>query len=111
MADYYRVITSRLPTPWLHALCQAARPTYYVYHGLRKIPVIGRPASRALRFLLPMPLDQRDARARVLDTFDWYSPKYQSKHTYEEVFRWFESCGLQDLHVLHEPVAVRGTKS
>jgi 2-polyprenyl-3-methyl-5-hydroxy-6-metoxy-1,4-benzoquinol methylase len=111
MADYYRVITSRLPAPWLHALCQAARPTYYVYHGLRKIPVIGRPASRALRFLLPMPLDQRDARARVLDTFDWYSPKYQSKHTYEEVFRWFESCGLQDLHVLHEPVAVRGTKS
>ena len=26
----------------------------------------------------------------MLDTLDWYSPKYQSKHTYEEVFRWFE---------------------
>ena len=47
---------------------------------------------------------------RLLDTFDWYSPVYQSKHTYEEVFRWFEDSGLEDLHVLYRPIAVRGTK-
>ncbi len=47
---------------------------------------------------------------RVLDTFDWYSPKYQSKHTYEEVFRWFEGCGLRDLRVLLEPISVQGRK-
>lgn len=47
---------------------------------------------------------------RVPDTFDWYSPWYQSKHTYEQVFRWFESCGLQDLTVGDVPVAVRGRK-
>jgi|SRR5579864_299525 SAM-dependent methyltransferase len=111
MSDYYRAITVHLPDPFLHALCQVARPMYYVYHGLRKIPVVGRPASGLLRYLLPMPLSQREGDARVLDTFDWYSPKYQSKHTYEEVFRWFESCGLRDLHVLYEPVAVRGTKA
>lgn len=110
MADSYRVVTSRMPAPWLRALCQVARPMYYVYHGVRKIPLAGRAASGVLRFLFPMPLDQRDGRLRVLDTFDWYSPKYQSKHTYEEVFRWFESCGLEDLRVLHEPIAVRGTK-
>lgn len=110
LSDYYRVITSRMPAPWLHAICQIARPMYYVYHGLRKIPVVGRPASGALRLMFPMPLNLRDGDARVLDTFDWYSPKYQSKHTYEEVFRWFESCGLQDLRVLHQPVAVQGTK-
>jgi SAM-dependent methyltransferase len=110
MSDYYRPITSRMPSTWLHGLCQIARPMYYVYHGLRRIPIIGRPAAGMLRFMFPMPLDQREGSARVLDTFDWYSPKYQSKHTYEEVFRWFESCGLQDLHVLHEPVAVRGAR-
>jgi hypothetical protein len=48
---------------------------------------------------------------RILDTFDWYSPWYQSKHTYEEVFRWFESCGIEDLHVAGVPVSVRGRKS
>jgi hypothetical protein len=46
----------------------------------------------------------------VLDTFDWYSPKYQSKHTYEEVFRWFESCGLDSLRVIDSPIAVRAHK-
>jgi len=101
MSDYYRPITSRMPSTWLHSLCQVARPMYYVYHGLRKIPIVGRPVAGALRFMLPMPLNQREGSARVLDTFDWYSPKYQSKLTYEKVFRWFESCGLQDLHVLH----------
>jgi ubiquinone/menaquinone biosynthesis C-methylase UbiE/uncharacterized protein YbaR (Trm112 family) len=27
---------------------------------------------------------------RILDTFDWYSPQYQWKHTYNEVIHWFE---------------------
>ena len=51
-----------------------------------------------------------DRRWRILDTFDWYSPWYQSKHTYEEVFRWFESCGLQDLRVIEQPIAVQGRR-
>jgi len=110
MSDLYRKVTSRLPAPWVLAFAQLAWPMYYSYHGLRKIPVLGRPASRFLRYMLPMPLDLKDGRLRVLDTFDWYSPKYQSKHTYEEVFRWFEDCGLRDLRVLYEPIAVSGRK-
>jgi hypothetical protein len=58
--------------------------------------------------LIPMSYDA-DPQWRVLDSFDWYSPYYQSKHTYEEVFRWFESCGLQDLHVAEVQISVRGT--
>ena len=49
-----------------------------------------------------------DSKWRVLDMFHWYSPWYQSKHTYEEVFRWFESCGLVDLRVIEQPIAVQG---
>jgi hypothetical protein len=82
---------------------------YWVHRGLRRVPLVGRPASGLLRYLFPMS-QEPDADQRVLDTFDWYSPKYQSKHTYEEVFRWFESCGLDSLRVIGSPIAVRGHK-
>jgi hypothetical protein len=52
-----------------------------------------------------------DPQWRVLDTFDWYSPWYQSKHTYEEVFRWFEDAGLEDLRVILQPISVSGRKA
>jgi hypothetical protein len=76
---------------------------------LRKIPLVGRTASGALAYAIPMAF-HKDPRWRVLDTFDWYSPWYQSKHTYEEVFRWFEDCGLEDLRVILQPVSVSGRK-
>ena len=109
MSDIYRRVTTKLPHHLLHGLCQVAGPLYYVHAGLRRIPFLGRLLSGTLSYLLPVPLHpQWDWR--VLDTFDWYSPQYQSKHTYEEVFRWFEDCGLQDLRVLSEPISVQGRK-
>jgi SAM-dependent methyltransferase len=74
---------------------------------LKRIPVVGRRASNALAGAIPIS-DNPDPEWRVLDTFDGYSPWY--KHTYEEVFRWFESCGLENLRVIGEPIAVQGTR-
>jgi SAM-dependent methyltransferase len=108
-SDLYRKVTHRLPRKSLRALCQVAVPLYYVHSALRKVPVAGRPASAMLYQLLPVSLHP-NTEMRVLDTFDWYSPSYQSKHTYEEVFRWFESCGLESLKVLYESVSVRGIR-
>lgn len=109
-SDLYRKVTHRLSPRWLLALSHVALPLYQVHRGLRKVPLIGTPLSHRLHHLLPTSLHPvRDIR--VLDTLDWYSPKYQSKHTYEQVFRWFESCGLESLRVLEVPVAVRGRKS
>jgi SAM-dependent methyltransferase len=108
-SDLYRKVTHRLPSRVLHALCHIAVPMYYVYYGLRWIPLVGRPMSGFTHHVFPTSLNP-DPHTRVLDTFDWYSPKYQSKHTYEEVFRWFESCNLESLNVLREPIAVRGRK-
>lgn len=108
-SDVYRRVTRRMPPKMLHALCQLTRPLYGLHRVLRAIPLIGRPLSGILAYLIPMSFNP-DPEWRVLDTFDWYSPWYQSKHTYEEVFRWFEACGLEDLHVGGKPVAVRGTK-
>jgi hypothetical protein len=99
-----------LSAPALHGLCSVVDGLYYVHKGLRVIPGIGRTLSGMLNYAVPIPLyDNRDLR--ILDSFDWYSPKYQSKHTYEEVFRWFEECGLRDFRVLFQPIAVRGRKA
>ena len=109
MSDVYRHVTRRMSPRLLHTLCSGTIPLYAVHRVLRKIPLAGRPASGALRYLIPMSFN-KDPQWRVLDTFDWYSPWYQSKHTYEEVFRWLESCALGDFTVGDVPVAVRGRK-
>jgi SAM-dependent methyltransferase len=109
MSDVYRKVTRRMPPRLLHVLCYGVVPLYGIHQVLRKIPLVGRPASGALAYMIPMAFHP-DRRWRVLDTFDWYSPWYQSKHTYEEVFRWFESCGLTDLSVIEQPIAVQGTR-
>jgi hypothetical protein len=49
-------------------------------------------------------------QARMLDTFDWYSPKYQPKHTYEQVFKWYAAMGMEDMSVGEISIAVCGRK-
>jgi len=101
MSDVLRRWTWRMPPRLLHAMAHVAVPKYYV----DRLPAVGM----ASRFLLPVSGHPR-AEWRVLDTFDWYSPRYQWKHTYEEVFRWFEAQGLVDIRVLDFPVALQGTR-
>lgn len=110
MSDIYRRVTRRMSPELLYKLCHVTSPLYSVHQILRKVPWVGRPASGFLAWLIPMSFD-KETEWRVLDTFDWYSPWYQSKHSYEEVFRWFESCDLEDLHVGEEPISVHGRKS
>ena len=47
---------------------------------------------------------------RILDTFDWYSPRYQWKHTYPEVEGWFHRLGFVEVERQDFPVSVRGRK-
>lgn len=108
-SDVYRKVTHRLPARWLHRLCHMGTPLYWLDRGLRGIPLVGRPLSELVRHVFPVSRNP-NREVRILDTFDWYSPKYQSKHTYEQVFRWFESCGLDSVRVLHTPIAVRGRR-
>jgi len=109
MSDVYRKLTRRMPPRLLHTLCWGVVPLYGMHQALKKIPLIGKSVSGALAYMIPMAFHP-DRRWRILDTFDWYSPWYQSKHTYEEVFRWFEGCGLEDLRVIEQPIAVQGRK-
>jgi SAM-dependent methyltransferase len=109
MSDVYRKATRRMSPKILYRLSHIAVPMYSIHQVLRAIPVVGKPVSGVLKYLLPMSFNP-DPRWRVLDTLDWYSPWYQSKHTYEEVFRWFEDCGLQDLRVILQPISVQGQR-
>jgi len=108
-SDIYRKVTHRMPSRLLHALCHAAGPLYYLDRGLRWIPLVGPPVAGFVHHVFPVSLS-RNPHVRVLDTFDWYSPKYQSKHTYEQVFRWFEESGLDSIRVMGAPISVRGRK-
>jgi uncharacterized protein YbaR (Trm112 family)/ubiquinone/menaquinone biosynthesis C-methylase UbiE len=101
VSDALRVITTRLPRPLVYYVSALAIPLYF----LHRLPVVGR-VSQAL-----LPTNTHpDWRWRWLDTFDWYTPKYQWKHRYPEVLRWFREAGFSDLYVADEPICVRGLK-
>jgi hypothetical protein len=85
----------------MYALCFLAVPLYYLY----KIPFFGMIASH----LVPVS-DHPKWRWGVLDTFDWYSPRYQSKQSYHEVVQWFKQAGLTEIEILPIPVSCRGGK-
>jgi SAM-dependent methyltransferase len=109
MSDVYRRVTRKMSPKTVYRLAHIAVPMYDLHQFLRAIPLVGKPISGAMKYALPMSFNP-DPRWRVLDTLDWYSPWYQSKHTYEEVFRWFEECGLQDLRVILQPISVQGMR-
>jgi len=100
-SDAFRVVTTRLPRSLVYYASTVAIPLYF----LHVLPVIGR-VSQAV---LPTNIHP-DWRWRWLDTFDWYTPKYQWKHHYPEVLRWFRQSGFSDLYVSDEPICVRGLK-
>jgi SAM-dependent methyltransferase len=109
-SDMYRKITHRMPIRTLHQTLRVAVPFfYYLDRGLSKLPFLGKPAAGFVHHVFPI-RRHHDRETRLLDTLDWYSPKYQSKHTYEQVFRWFEASRLTELSVGELSIAVRGRK-
>jgi SAM-dependent methyltransferase len=101
MSDVVRPATTRLPLSVMWALSAAAVPLYYVY----RVPVIGKIANLAL----PISMEP-DWRWRWLDTFDWYTPKYQFNYLYPEIFRWYQDAGFHELEILGDPVRMSGQK-
>jgi SAM-dependent methyltransferase len=107
-SDLWRKITTRIPDRIVYYLSSLAIPLFYLY----KVPVAGL----AFRLIFPMSRHP-NPRWRWLDTFDWYTPKFQHKHTWPEVYRWFEESGFanirlnqgtRDSSLLH--VTMRGKK-
>lgn len=98
---FWRFFTTKMPKRLLYYLSFISIPLYFIY----KIPVIGNIGK--MLFVIPM---LKEWRWRVLDTFDWYSPKYQSKHTHWEVFSWFHDNGFKDIKIYPNEVTMSGVK-
>jgi len=47
---------------------------------------------------------------RVLDIFDFYSPKYVSTHSYPEVYSWFKENKLDDIELLDYEISISGIR-
>lgn len=100
--DLIRRLTTRLPLRAMFAISAVAIPLYYLY----RVPVLGK----LLRLLCPISLHPHWSW-RWLDTFDWYTPKYQWKFQYPEIFRWFRANGFLDIEVFDDPIRMRGIKT
>jgi len=100
-SDRWRVLTVRLPLRVTYVLSAAAIPLYFIY----RLPLVGG----FFQLLFPIAMYPH-WKWRWLDTFDWYTPRYQWKHTYPEVFRWYREAGFRDLELFDFPVCMRGFK-
>jgi SAM-dependent methyltransferase len=101
LSDQYRKLTSRLPHGLLHALSHLAIPLY----DLKMLPKLGPLVDTVIETSM-----HPNWRLRVLETFDWYSPKYQWKHTNDEVRQWFSDAGLRVISVSQQAVSLVGVK-
>lgn len=101
-SEILRMVTPRLPKPLLLKASKVAVPLYHVH----RIPVVGW----ITQVLVPTSVNP-DPEWRWLDTFDWYSPRYQWKHTDPEVQGWFREAGLVQIQRGPFPVSVRGMRA
>lgn len=101
--ELLRPLTSRMPADKLLATIRAVQP---------RVTALKRSGPRVTRLLdLILPTSNHsDPEWQVLETFDWYSPRYHNKHTYPEVEGWFNKLGFTETTRLPEPVAIRGRK-
>jgi 2-polyprenyl-3-methyl-5-hydroxy-6-metoxy-1,4-benzoquinol methylase len=91
--EFYRRFTKRMRPSMLFKLSHIAIPMYYV----NKVPALG---PFITRILLPVSVNPPTHAWRVCNTFDLYSPQYQSFHTHAEVNRWFLEAGLRRVQVV-----------
>jgi 2-polyprenyl-3-methyl-5-hydroxy-6-metoxy-1,4-benzoquinol methylase len=109
-SDFWRRYTNKMKPQTLHRVLKVAVPFFYnLEQGIRRVPLVGSPVAGVVHHVFPVNR-QKTPEQRLLDTFDWYSPTYQSKHTYEQVFKWYAAMGMEDMRVGEISIAVRGRK-
>lgn len=98
MMNIQRSVSTRLPLGLLEQLCRVSAPLGGLKRRLMSSPSkLVQRLGVALHVLTIGVSMHPDAEVRVCDTFDWYAPKYLSRHTFDEVASWFAAAGLVDL--------------
>jgi hypothetical protein len=86
--DAARAVARRLSRP---ALLRLSRIGAFV----GGVPVVGQAFSKVVNVST-----HPDPDLRVCDTFDWYSPVFQSHHTPAELRQWFEESHFEQIRDL-----------
>jgi SAM-dependent methyltransferase len=100
LSTQYRRFTHRMSHERLLRWCRRLEPLGRLYR------------TRYGKYAYPLlPVSTHPKKEwRVLDTFDWYSPRYQWKHTWDEVEGWFRAAGLADVRRQPFEVSVSGRR-
>jgi SAM-dependent methyltransferase len=107
-SDAWRALFRHVPHRLLFAWCWLL---VFVFSDLYRRPFMSRRPWSLLTRILPVN-NHSNRQWRVLDTFDWYSPRHQDKLcTSIRVIGWFREAGLKELAVCDPPTAVRGRRT
>jgi ubiquinone/menaquinone biosynthesis C-methylase UbiE/uncharacterized protein YbaR (Trm112 family) len=104
---WLRPVTTRMPSPVLFAVLERLVPVLLpVSRLLGSVPFIGSALIRTVpivNYYETLPLSARQQHEwSLLDTFDWFSPRYDHPQTAATVRRWMEQAGMREIEVLKE---------
>jgi SAM-dependent methyltransferase len=93
-----RAISTRLPLRLLEQLCRISAPVGGLKRRLMasRFKIVER-IGVALHLSTIGVSMHPDAEVRICDTFDWYAPRYLSRHSVDDVVSWFAAAGLSDV--------------
>jgi SAM-dependent methyltransferase len=103
LSDLYRSVTTKLPSSMTLGICKAML-LLHAFDGRAPRRLRGR-----FERLLPISVEANYER-RLLDTFDWYSPRYQYKFDASDVEKWFRQAGPTQIETLSFEVSMRATR-
>ena len=106
-SDFWRALLRPFPTAVVYAWSWLI---VTMFSGLWSKPIMSRRPFYHLRRILPVNTHP-DRQWRILDTFDWYSPRYQDKNCSPgRVFGWCVEGNIRDVRTLPFPTSIRGKR-
>jgi SAM-dependent methyltransferase/uncharacterized protein YbaR (Trm112 family) len=106
-SDFWRWMFRHMPHRVTYAFCWLL---VTLFSDLFRMPFMQREPWSHFRRILPV--NTHPERSwRVLDTFDWISPRYQDKASSpERVIGWCHAADLRNIEILTFPTSVRAQK-
>jgi glycosyltransferase involved in cell wall biosynthesis/SAM-dependent methyltransferase len=106
-SDFWRAVLRPFGSRVVYAWCWLI---VTLFSWLWARPGIWRWPWNVLPRTLPLSVHP-DRQWRILDTFDWYSPRYQDKAcSPQRVLGWCREAAIHDVRVLEFPTSVRGRR-
>jgi SAM-dependent methyltransferase/uncharacterized protein YbaR (Trm112 family) len=106
-SDFWRAVLRPFPTSVVYAWSWLI---VTLFSSLWAKPILSTPPWGHLRRILPVNTHP-DRHWRILDTFDWYSPRYQDKDcSPARVLRWCQESGIRNVQILDFPTSIRGRR-